>query len=206
MNFTVSRSALGVALSAALLAPALVHAESNFQTGAGALSATARVDFAITIPRILFLRVGTGTLYADNGAIDVITFDVAPNQIGSGTPVAATAGSGDLGNGAVTAVVRGNAGDVTLSATTLGALGNGSGDSIDWTEITTTPSSLTTGTVLAAPTLVNGASANVTLSAVGGIVNQDARWTYAYANSGVVPAGTYGGVNNGRVTYTATLP
>ncbi len=40
-----------------------------------------------------------------------------------------------------------------------------------------------------------------------GVVNQSAAWTYSYANSVVVPAGTYGGVgvNNGRVTYTASV-
>ena len=49
---------------------------------------------------------------------------------------------------------------------------------------------------------------NVALTAVGGVVNQDAKWTYQYANSAIVPADTYGGVNtnNGRVTYTASLP
>ncbi len=38
--------------------------------------------------------------------------------------------------------------------------------------------------------------------------NQDAQWTYSYDNTDVVPAGIYGGVNanNGRVTYTASLP
>jgi hypothetical protein len=43
---------------------------------------------------------------------------------------------------------------------------------------------------------------------VNRIVNQDARWTYSYANTALVPSGTYGGVNtnNGRVTYTASLP
>jgi hypothetical protein len=41
----------------------------------------------------------------------------------------------------------------------------------------------------------------------GRVVNQAAVWTYTYLNDGIVPAGTYGGVNaqNGRVTYTATM-
>jgi hypothetical protein len=128
--------------------------------------------------------------------------------VGDGTPVAATSG-GDLGNGVVTAMVRGNAGNVTLGASTLGAINNGTaGDSISWSQITTTPTALNTATVLPAPALADSAIPNITLTAVNKVVNQDARWTYSYANSAVVAAGTYGGVNtnNGRVLYTASLP
>jgi len=195
-----------VALAAILAAPLAANAESTFQTGAGALTATARVDFTITIPKVLFLRVGTGTNYATNAAIDLITFTVPAANVGNNVAVAGT--GGDLTGGAVTAIVRGNAGNITLSAATAGAINNGAaGDTIDWTQITTTPTTLTTGTVLAAPALSN-ATTTITLTAVNKVVNQDARWTYAYANANVVPAGTYGGVgvNNGRVTYTASLP
>jgi hypothetical protein len=61
-------------------APLLCHAESNFLTGAASpLTATAHVDFQITIPKFIFLRVGTGTGTAAggwgvNGNIDLITF------------------------------------------------------------------------------------------------------------------------------------
>jgi hypothetical protein len=83
------------------------------------------------------------------------------------------------------------------------------GDTIDWSQITTAATSLGGGgTVLPAPVLATGTSGTVTLTPVGRIVSQDARWTYSYANSAVVPAGTYGGISpasNGRVTYTATL-
>ncbi len=200
-----------LALSLALIAAGLcgaARAESNFQTGAGALTATARVDFRITIPRILFLQVGAGTLYANNTAIDLIDFVVPAANIGNATPVVATAASGNLGNGTVTAIVRGNGGNIGLTSVATGALSNGAGSSINWSEITTSAAALTTATVLTPPTLANGTSANVPLTAVGSVVNQDAQWTYRYANSAIVPAGTYGGVNtnNGRITYTATLP
>lgn len=209
LNQVSNRKAL--ALSLALIAAGLsgaARAESNFVTGGGTLTATARVDFRITIPKILFLQVGTGTLFANNTTINLIDFVVPAASIGDGTPVAATAASGDVGNGTVTAIVRGNGGNIGLTSVATGALGNGAGDSINFSEITTTAAALSTGTVLTAPTLANGTSASVTLTAVGKVVNQDARWTYQYANSAVVPPGTYGGVNtnNGRVTYTATLP
>jgi hypothetical protein len=200
--------AAGVLLAMAGAAPLAALAESNFVTGGGTLNAAARVDFQITIPNTLFLQVGTGTLFANSTAVDLIDFNVPAATIGDGNSVAATVGSGDLGNGTVTAIVRANGGNATLGASTAGAIGNGAGDSINWNEITTTAAALSTGTVLPAPVLANGASANVALAAVAGVVNQDARWTYAYDNTTVVPAGVYGGVNanNSRVTYTASLP
>lgn len=208
MNRNLSRALSSLALAAAVAAPMAAHAESNFVTGGGPLNATARVDFQINIPNTLFLQVGTGTLFANNGAIDLIEFNVPAAAIGDGNSVAATLASGDLGTGAVTAKVRANGGSATLGASTAGAIGNGAGGSINWNEITTTSAALSTATVLPAPVLANGPSANIPLAAVGGVVNQDARWTFAYDNTAVVPAGVYGGVNanNGRVTYTASLP
>ncbi len=56
--------ALKTVLGAASLAlPLMAFAESNVQTGAAtaAPGATAHVDFSIVIPKILYLRVGTGS-------------------------------------------------------------------------------------------------------------------------------------------------
>ncbi len=210
--------ALRTLLGAASMAlPLMALAESNVQTGASTLTATAHVDFQITIPQILYLRVGAGSSYTtgvltSNGAVDQIVFSPAAGVLGNGTAVAATSG-GDAGVGQETAAIIGNGGAVTLSATTTGALNNGvAADTIAYTQITTTAATLTSATALTPPTLVNGASTTVTVPAVNGIANQDAKWTYAYANSAGVPAaGTYGGggptnVNNGRVTYTASMP
>lgn len=197
------------ALTVLVALPFVADAESTFQTtaGGGALNASARVDFRINIPKVLFLQVGTGTLYGNNGASDLIEFNVPAANVGDGNAVAATSGSGDVGSGVVTARVRANGGgNVGLTATTGGALSNGSGGSITFAQISTASSNA----ALAAPTLVDGgASGTVTVAANGlGIVSQDAQWTYAYENDNVVPGGTYGGVNvnNGRVTYTASLP
>jgi hypothetical protein len=197
-----------LALLLAVATPAAAIAESNFQTGAGALTGTAKLDFQVTIPKILFLQVGTGALYANNTGVNLIDFNVPAASVGNGTPISATAASGDLGNGAVTAIVRGNNGTVTLNATATGALGNGAGDTINYSEIATTATTLGTATLLPAPILANGASGNVSITPTGKVVNNAARWTYTYANSAVVPPGTYGGVNvnNGRVTYTAAMP
>jgi hypothetical protein len=196
-------SAAGAAL--AIIPPAL--AESNFVTGGGALSASAKVDFQITIPKILYLRVGTGSPYANLATYDLIAFNVPAASVGNGTAISGT--GGDLSGGVVTAALIGNNGTVTLNATASGALSNGAGDSINYSEISTAAGTLTSATALAAPTLTNATSANVTITpASGRVVNRDARWTYTYLNTAPQAAGTYGGVNvnNGRVTYTASMP
>ncbi len=210
-----SSVALKTLVGAATLAlPLMAYAESNVQTGAAtnAPGATAHVDFSIVIPKILYLRVGTGSTYATgslatNGAIDLITFSPTAAQLGSGTAIAGV--GGDLTGGVETAAIVSNSGNVTLNATASGPLLNGLGDSIPFSQITTTATTLTSGTALPAPTLTNTTSANVLLTAPGTkVIVQDAKWTFAYANSGFVPTGTYGGVNTngGRVVYTATMP
>ena len=200
--------ALATAATAAVIGmPAAVRAESNVQNTA-ATNATARLDFRITVPRVLFLQVGTGTNLANNTAVDLIDFVVPAAGIGSGSPIAATALSGDLGNGTVTARVLGNNGAVTLTSTTTGALGNGAGDTISFGQISTTAAVLTSATALAAPALADAATTSTSVPAAGKIVSRDAKWTFSFLNSAVVSPGTYGGVNtnNSRVTYTASMP
>ena len=202
---------LGVA---ALTLPMLTFAESNVQTGAAtaAPGATAHVDFSIVIPKILYLRVGNGSSYttgvlSSNPAVDLITFSPTAAQLGNGTAIAGT--GGDLTGGVETAAVVSNSGNVTLNATATGALSDGAGDTIPFTQITTAATTLTSATALPAPVLTNATSANVVLTAPASkVIVQDAKWTYSYANSASVPSGTYGGVtvNNSRVVYTATMP
>lgn len=208
MKKIFTRAAGAAAVLAVWGVPMFANAESNVQTGSGALTATARLDFRVTVPKMLFLQVGTGTALAANATINLIDFVVPVANIGDGSVIAATAGSGDLGNGTVTAKVSGNNGDVTLTSTTVGALGNGAGDTLSFGQIATAAAVLTSATALAAPALVDAATTSTTVPAVGKIVNRDARWTFSYLNSAVVPPGTYGGVNtnNSRVTYTATMP
>lgn len=196
------------AIAIALAAPLAGFAESNFQSGAGALTGTARLDFQITIPKTLFLQVGTGSANATNATINQIAFSVPAANVGDSSVIAATAGSGDLGNGTVTAKVLGNNGTITFSSTTIGALSNGAGDSISYGQIGTASVTNTTATVLAHPALADGATTTISLTPVGKVVNQDAKWTYTYKNQSIVAPGTYGGVNanNSRVTYTAAMP
>lgn len=207
MNKFVLRAVCAAAGLAALGMPMGAHAESSIQSGAGTLTATARIDFRVTIPRVLFLQVGTGTSMATLDTINRIDFTVPVANVGDGSPISASIGSGDLGSGAVTARVRANAGAVTLVSATVGALGNGTGDTLSFSQIGTTAATLSGGPILAAPALADGAGGTVAVPVTGSITNIDARWTFSYLNSALVPPGTYGGVgtNNSRVTYTATM-
>ena len=190
----------------AAIAPLMAQAESNFVTGNGALSADARLDFSITIPKVLFLQVGTGTSYAANGAVNNIAFAVPTGSVGNGTQVAGA--GGDLAGGGVTVRVLGNSGNVTLDNATTGPLSNGviGAPTVPWSAI-----EVTADTIAHPPfnTGAGGSSASpTTLTATGGLVRQEGSWTFAYANTATLPAGTYGNTaaNNGRVTYTATTP
>ncbi|MDQ0570886.1 hypothetical protein QFZ42_002720 [Variovorax paradoxus] len=204
---------------ASALAPLAAQAESTFVTSAGAQSASARLDFKVVVPKVLFLQVGTGTNLANNATVNKVSFDVPAGAIGNGTAVAGT--GGDLAGGGVTVRVLGNSGTVSLTNATTGQLTSGvAGDpTVPWTDIVVTPGALATTTTgytnaaIAHPPFNNaaagGASATATtLTASAGLVRREGSWTFAYANTATLPAGTYGDTtgNNGRVTYTATAP
>ena len=182
-----------LAAAVAFAIPFAANAESNINTGGGAnITATARVDFSVVIPKIVFLQVGTGTFLAANSTIDAIAFSVPAASVGNSTPVAGT--GGNLTGGSVTVRVVGNNGNMTLGATGPATLLSGT-DTLAWSQITATSA----GGAPALPA-VNGAT--VTLPAVSKVVNINGSWTYGYANSVTPPSGTY----TGQVLYTATTP
>lgn len=186
--------------------PSLALAESDIVSGAGI--ASAKLDFQITIPRVLFLQVGTGTFGVDGTTVDKIDFaPTATDVINATTPISGT--GGDLTGGAVTARLFGNNGQVSLTSSTLGALNNGGSDTISWSQISTIVAPIS-GTTLAHPTLADTGtpSVNPTINIGTKVTNLQSTWTYAYLNPATAAAGTYGGVNtrNGRVTYTAAMP
>ena len=178
------------AIALALAAPLLASAESDLTVGTG--PAAAKLNFQVVIPRVLYLAVGTGNAaLADNGTVDLLTYDYSANpaDIGSGTASAAQN---------VNVRVLGNTGQIAI-----GAVGSGTGlvssldatDIIPWTEILAASDSA----AFAAPAV--GASANPTLSA-GKVTNRTAVWNFRYSNTTVAAPGNY----TGQVTYTATTP
>ncbi|MDC8755944.1 hypothetical protein OIK40_14950 [Erythrobacter sp. sf7] len=196
-----------LAMAASL--PTGAQAESRFVTGTDTpLTASANLDFTVTIPKFVYVRIGTGTNAANNTTVDNLVFNVPAANVGDGTAVSGT--GGDLTNGTVTARVTGNNGTIAFSSTTLGPLNNGAGDTISWSQMNVAVATSTTSTALAHPTLVDGATTSINLTPTTGtkVTNLDARWTFTYLNQNVVPAGTYGGVNaqNGRVTYAVSMP
>jgi hypothetical protein len=202
-----------VLLTVTAVIPLLCEAESNVNSGAASpLRASAHVDFQITIPKFIYLRVGTGTGTVTgglgvNGTIDLITFAPTAATVGNGVAVAGT--GGDLGGGVETAVLVSNHGNVTLSSTTLGSLSDGAGDTLSYSTITTVASRLTTAPMLQPPALADGATTSRNIAAgAAKVIRRDAKWTYTYTNANRPPGGSYGGVNtnNGRVTYTASVP
>lgn len=201
------------AIAAALGTPMMASAESTVTTGASPNSTAARLDFKVVIPRVLFLAVGsgaTGTALTGNTAIDLVSFDYTSNSGSVGSGAAAAAITGNI----VPVRVVGNAGPIGLTAATVGALNNGTAtETIPWSEITAVSSDATNFPSPVIPASGTGTSSAVVVSSGTKITNRTANWTYSYANSAVVAAGTYGGtgsatagLNNGRVTYTATMP
>jgi hypothetical protein len=174
------------------------HAESDINSVSAVVqNAVAKLDFRIVVPRIIFLSVGTTTNFADNTTVDRVDFNLAATDVGSTTAVAGALGTG-LGY-PVPVRVLGNGGNVTLTANGVsGGLTNGT-QTVPWTQITGTSSNAS----LPNPAIGNGVAGTAsTLTAVAGVVNQSANWSFSYANSNPVAAGTY----NGQVTYTAALP
>ncbi len=197
--------ALPVAVSALSTA---AQAESKFVTGTTGLTASANLDFTVTIPKFVYVRIGTGTSMANNTSVDNLVYTVPAANVGDGTAISGT--GGDLTAGQVTARVIGNNGTIAFSSTTLGAMSNGAGDSISWSQMNVAVATNTSASALSHPSLVDGSTTSINLTPTSGtkVTNLDAKWTFTYKNQNVVAAGTYGGVNtnNGRVTYAVSMP
>jgi hypothetical protein len=205
----------GILMAAAAAAPMLCNAESNIQTTSGQ-TATAHVDLQITVPKFLFLRVGTGSnyttgVYTGNPQVDLITWTLTTANVGTG---ALTGTGGDiLPAGTETAALICNSGNaVTFTSQTAGFLTDTTADTISYSNITVAAAALTgTYTLLNPPALADGATTTTTVNGAGHVVKADAKWTFSYANNPVPAGGVYGGggpanTGNGRVTYTATMP
>lgn len=185
----------GVAAALLAVAPG-AFAESNITVGTGTISASARANIRIEIPRFVFLRVGTGTDLAQNTTVNDIVFQPTVAQIGNSTAVNATAASGDLGNGVATVQVISNGGNITLRGTGSPSLltNSATGTTIPWSELQVTATNNITH-----PTI---GGANSTFNAVNNVVNLKGTWTYRYANTTTPAGGNY----TSTVTYTASTP
>ncbi len=113
INHRLLGTILAVAGAAAL--PSAAHAESKFVTGtASPLTASANLDFTITIPKFVYVRIGTGANMANNTTIDNLVYTVPAAYVGDGSSITGT--GGDLTGGQVTARVIGNNGTIAFSS------------------------------------------------------------------------------------------
>jgi hypothetical protein len=195
---------LAVAAAIASVAGA-ARAESNFQTGAGALTATTHLDFQIVVPKMIYLRVGAGVDRTTVATVDMINFVVPAANVGDNSVI--TGAGGDLTGGVVTARVLANNGTVTLTTATPNQIKNAAGDLISYGQISLAVATLTSATAFTPPAMTDNTTTSSTIAPTLNVVNRDAKWTFTYLNQNIVPAGTYGGVNtnNSRVTYTASI-
>jgi hypothetical protein len=198
MNSFASAATIATVAGLGLFSTAALAA-SQFTTGANP-SASAGLEFKVKVPSVLYLQVGTGTLGTTVATTSEIEFEPTAAQLAAtGVAVAATTGSGDLGNGAVTVRVFGNNGTVSLTSDSTEALESADGDVIPWSEILVTALN---GNI-AHPGFTGGVSAPVNLATTSGKVTDRAdQWTYRYANSAAVAPGEY----TAEVTYTASMP
>jgi membrane-associated PAP2 superfamily phosphatase len=203
MRFNSLASTAAIALAVAGLAglSGVAQAESNL----GSASASASLDFQVVIPGLVFLQVGTGAFQEDDTNVDEIVFDVQPAQLVSGGSVAATAESGNLGNGRVDVRVWGNIGSLQLSSSALTKLTDAAGNEIPWSEITVA----TFGGNAPEHGLFDAdGNMSVTLTAPGQskVVNRVGTWTYSYANNAANSEQLSEGTYSGTVTYTVANP
>ena len=100
------------------------QAESGLTASAAAnASASARLDFRVVVPKVIFVSVGTATAMAANPTIDRVDFNVPAGDVGSGNPTPASSGSGGY---PVVARVVSNEANVSFTANgSLGGLTNG---------------------------------------------------------------------------------
>lgn len=181
-----------LAAAVALAMPLAASAESTIATTPAApatMTTSARVTINVVIPRFLALRVGTGAILTNVSTIDVVSFNVPVADVGNNSPVTGT--GGDLTAGQVTVQLRGNVGDVNLSATAAD-LTNGTGQTIPWNQIAVATSGGATHPAIGGTAVSFGASARV--------VNVNGSWTYSYLNATTPAEGTYAST----ITYTAT--
>jgi hypothetical protein len=184
------RTTLAGAIAMAAALPMSSQAATDFDTGAGALSATADLTFNVVIPRFIFLRVGS----AVPATVNTLVFAPTVDEMANSTPILGTGGDATASD--VTIVARGNAGNMTLAASNPTNLVSG-GNNIPVTTLTGTNQTGSIG--------VPAFGGSVALTAGGnGVFNQSGTWRYSWTNPAatVYPAGTY----VATATYTLSAP
>jgi hypothetical protein len=180
-----------------------------------ALTASARLDFLINIDKFIYFGIGGGSSYpATSTTIDTVTLNTnisIPTGAGTVTPTAgnnkSVAWNGAAPSFATSASValpvqlRSNAGQVSVRASVVSALSNGS-QTIPFSGllISSSDSGFPAPVV---PDSGTGASVNITPTAFSSLVTvRDANWSFSYSSAQPLSAGVY----NGQLQFTASAP
>jgi hypothetical protein len=191
---------LALALVAGSLSASNAFAESRITavpgTATGAISATARLDFSILVPKILYLKVGTA-----GAAIDAVQFAVSLTGITVPSSDAVFAGPP---SGAFTSVGTNTSVGVNLWTNNGSANLNCAGAALTSGSNSIALSSITVSNATGGGLGHPGASLACTSASRGsaGFNNLSDTWTFAYAPATLPAAGNY----TTQVTYTASQP
>jgi hypothetical protein len=195
-----------LAISAAALAlvggPAMADSQYGYTAVVGAqVTATARVNLSIVVPKLILLRVGSTTAGGDT-LLWTAGFDIPPAPTAASNQNYAWSGAAPVPTaitnpGALLASAWTNSsggGDLSYTATAFGAGGPTLGN--------ITVSSVTgTGAALNHPLPAALAAASTTGTPVNPHALSNSNWTYALAGT---PATWVAGTYSSTVTYTAT--
>ncbi|MDH6170602.1 hypothetical protein M2282_005777 [Variovorax boronicumulans] len=193
-------------ISAAALAlvggPAMAESQYGYTTTVGAqVTATARVNLSIVVPKLILLRVGSTTAGGDTLGW-TSGFDIPPTPVANSNQNYAWSGAAPVATtsanpGALLASAWTNSsggGDLSYTATAFGTGGP------TLANITVT-SAASTGAALNHPLPAALATASTTVTHFNPNALSNSNWTYALAGTpGTWQAGTY----TSTVTYTAT--
>ena len=204
-----SNIAIALLGSALALAGQAAHAEAAYgyqSSGTGAVSASAKVNIKINVPKLILLRVGS-----DNTTVDTVAFDVKPSWVtapgalvsgasSNNTPwdrnaPSFTASPTTAGSNILSASAWTNAPGATLSVTTTTAMSPATGPG-------SASITVSSGAGLAHPGGAGATLATTATTAIPAGAVANGTWTYDLNPAGVASwaAGTY----NATVTYTAS--
>ena len=132
----LNKAVLAIAVGSAFgMSGAALAETGQAVAAAGNISAAARQDFQVTIPRFITFTVGVAG--AGFSLVDCDMSLVAPAVLGAGADQACA--GGNAGGGVSDVAVRSNAGPINIVATTTGNLSNGV-DTMPYSEIITASS------------------------------------------------------------------
>ncbi|HEX7867456.1 MAG TPA: hypothetical protein VF555_21030 [Variovorax sp.] len=194
---SIARGMLAVSLAGLALAGGNAMAESQYGSGTGTITAQAKVNLSVTVPKLILLRVGS-----TNTTVDTVTWTSALSIPGvPTTPVVGNNTNVDWSGAAPTVTTTSAANTLTVYAWTNAGAGTINCAVGAWAPLTGGPTNAdftvaTTGT-LPHPGPNLGACASTSFPS-----NAVATGTWAYTLGGT-PAGWVANTYTNTITYTA---